>query len=130
MSLAPIVLGSLAQAAVFAALLVVVQPPTGVYAATPAVAGVVAGVSSGRFRSLYVDTGGAALGGTLLSLATAGVVMWQNLAAVPIDARIDLTFLTLLFGVGALIFLLPVAIFVGVVVGHLAAVIRDEMLVS
>lgn len=126
----PILLGSLAQTAVFVALLLFVQPPNVVYATTPAVAGAVAGVSSDRLKSLYVDTGGAGIVGTLLSLGAGGVIAWRNLASVPMDVRIDITLLTVLFGVGSLILLLPVAIGISVVVGQFAAAFRDELTAS
>jgi hypothetical protein len=126
----PILLGGLAQTVAFTALLVVVQPPTPVYVATPAVAGVVAGVSSDRLKSLHLDTGGAGIVGTFLSLGAGGVIVWQNLAGVPTDARIDLTMLMVLFGIGALIVLLPVALLTSVVVGQFTAVLWDELLAS
>lgn len=120
-----ILLGGLAQAATVAVLLVAVQPPALVYAVTPAVAGAVGALLSDRFQSKYVEAGGAGLVGTLLSLGTVGAVAWRNTASLPRDFRIDLTLLTVLIGLGALIFLLPLAVMISVVVGHFAAAVRD-----
>lgn len=123
----PILLGGLAQAAVVAVLLVAVQPPLAVYAATPAVAGVVGALSSGRFQSEYIDAGGAGIVGILLSLGVAGAVAWQNLASLPLTVRIDVTLLTVLWTVGGLIFLLPVGLFTGVIAGYFSVVAWDTV---
>jgi hypothetical protein len=53
------VLGALAQAAVFAVLLVAVRPPPYIYLATPAVAGVVGALPSDRFQGEFVDAKGS-----------------------------------------------------------------------
>ena len=62
------VLGALAQAAVFAVLLVAVRPPPYIYLAIPAVAGVVGALLSDRFQEEFVDAGAAGSIGTLLSI--------------------------------------------------------------
>jgi hypothetical protein len=66
-----IVLGGLAQAAAFAVLLIVVQPPQSVYFLTPVVGGIVGALSSDRFQPEYMDAGGAGVLGTLLSVEVA-----------------------------------------------------------
>lgn len=117
-----IVLGGIIQAVLFAVLLIVVQPPQLVYLLTPAVAGIVGAVSSDRFQSEYIDAGGAGVVGTLLSLGIAAVTAWVNTASLPPDIRIDATFLTVLFGLRALILILPVAVIISTVVGHVATI--------
>jgi hypothetical protein len=124
---APIVLGGFAQAAVVAVLLLAVRPATAVYAATPAVAGAVGGLASDRFQSEYVDAGGAGIVGVLLSLGVAGAVAWRNLAALPPAVRIDLTLLTVLWGLGALTFLLPLGLFVSALVGQFCVLLQETL---
>lgn len=123
----PILLGGLAQAAAVAVLLVAVRPPAAAYAATPALAGVVGALASDRYRSEYVDAGGAGLVGTLLSLGVAGAVAWRNVSALPTSFQIDLTLLTVLWTVGALVFLLPIALFASVLAGHLSVLVRESV---
>ena len=65
------VLGALAQAAVFAVLLVAIRPPLYAYLATSAVAGVVEALLSDRFQEEFVDAGAAGLIGTMLSIGVA-----------------------------------------------------------
>lgn len=127
MRTAPILLGGVVQAILVAVLLIAVQPPLAVYAATPAVAGAVGGLASDRFQSEYVDAGGAGLVGVLLSLGVAGAVAWRNLAALPPAVRIDLTLLTVLWGLGALIFLLPLGLLVSVLVGQFCVLLRETV---
>lgn len=123
----PILLGGLVQAAVVAVLLVAVQPPLAVYAATPAVAGVVGALSSDRFQSEYIDAGGAGMAGILLSLGVAGAVAWQNLSSLPRAVQIDVTLLTVLWTLSGLIFLLPVGLFISVLAGFFSVVARDSV---
>ncbi|EMA53299.1 MULTISPECIES: hypothetical protein [Halococcus] len=118
-------LGGLAQAAVFVVLLVAIQPPTYLYLATPAVAGLVGALLSDRFQKEFVDAGAAGLIGTLLSLCLALVIVWTNTASLPLDVQIDLAFLTLLLGLFVVIVLLPVAMGISVVVGQLAVIAVD-----
>ena len=119
------VLGGLAQVAVFVALILVVQPPTYLYLATPAVAGLVGALLSDRFQKEFVDAGAAGLVGTLLSLCVALVMVWTNTASLPLDVQIDLAFLTLMLGLFVVIVLLPVAVAISVVVGQLAVIAVD-----
>ena len=65
--------------------------------------------------------------GTLLSLVVALVAVWTNTASLPLDLQIDLAFLTLMFGLFAVIVLLPIAVAVSVVVGRIAVVATDEL---
>lgn len=121
------VLGALAQTAVLVVLLVAVRPQPYVYLATPAVAGIVGGLLSDRFQKEFVDAGTAGLIGALLSLVVALVAVWTNTASLPLDLQIDLAFLTLMFGLFAVIVLLPIAVAVSVVVGRIAVVATDEL---
>jgi hypothetical protein len=121
------VLGALAQTAVLVVLLVAVRPQPYVYLATPAVAGIVGGLLSDRFQKEFVDAGTARLIGALLSLVVALVAVWTNTASLPLDLQIDLAFLTLMFGLFAVIVLLPIAVAVSVVVGRIAVVATDEL---
>jgi len=52
---------------------------------------------------------------------------WRNLAALPVAVQIDLTLLTVLWGLGALIVLLPVGLFVSVLVGQLCVLLRETV---
>lgn len=124
------VLGGLAQAAVFAVLLVAVRPPLYIYLATPAVAGLVGALLSDRFQKEFVDAGAAGLIGTLLSLGVGLAVVWTNTASLPLDVQIDLAFLTLALGLFVIIVLLPVAVGISVVVGQLAVVAADGQMTS
>ena len=119
-----VLLGGVAQAALFAVLLVVVQPERNAYVVTPVVAGVVGALLSDRFEAEYIDAGGAGMVGTLLSLGVVVAVVWLNTASLPPDFRIDTTFVTVAYGLGYLLLFLPVAVIVSVVVGRLATVAR------
>lgn len=125
-----IVLGGLTQAVAFAVLLVVVQPPQLVYLSAPAVGGVVGALASDRFQSEYVDVGGAGVVGTLLSLEVVMVTAWPNTVSLPPDLRIDVTFLTLLFGVGALILIIPITVLASAVVGHVTVIVWEMQTTS
>ena len=125
-----IVLGGLTQAVAFAVLLVVVQPPQLVYLSAPAVGGVVGALASDRFQSEYVDAGGAGVVGTLLSLEVVMVIAWPNTVSLPPDLRIDVTFLTLLFGVGALILIIPITVLASAVVGHVTVIVWEMQTTS
>jgi hypothetical protein len=125
-----IVLGGLTQAVAFAVLLVVVQPPQLVYLSAPAVGGVVGALASDRFQSEYVDAGGAGVVGTLLSLEVVMVTAWPNTVSLPPDLRIDVTFLTLLFGVGALILIIPITVLASAVVGHVTVIVWEMQTTS
>ena len=125
-----IVLGGLTQAVAFAVLLVVVQPPQLVYLSAPAVGGVAGALASDRFQSEYVDVGGAGVVGTLLSLEVVMVTAWPNTVSLPPDLRIDVTFLTLLFGVGALILVIPITVLASAVVGHVTVIVWEMQTTS
>ena len=100
------------------------------YLSAPAVGGVVGALASDRFQSEYVDAGGAGVVGTLLSLEVVMVTAGPNTVSLPPDLRIDVTFLTLLFGVGALILIIPITVLASAVVGHVTVIVWEMQTTS
>jgi hypothetical protein len=123
-------LGGLAQVALFVVLLVAVQPPQYVYLSTPVAAGVIGALLSDRFQSEYIDAGGAGLVGSSLSLGAVAVIAWGNTASLPPDLRIDLTLLTVLIGLGVLLFVLPLAVLISTFTGWIAVIAQETRIRS
>lgn len=118
--------GTIAQTLVFVVLLTVIQPPVSVYITTAVIAGVVTGALSDRFESEYIDAGKAGIFGTLLSLAIFISEVWWNNALLPPVFRIDITFITFMYGLGVAIFLLPMVVLLSAGTGHVTAIALDN----
>lgn len=132
----PILVGGVAQAATFTAL--VVGGVTGVagisatllgfplvpFGLAAVVGGVIGGATSERVGSEYVDGGGATGLGAVLSLVAIVAVTWTNLLSLSSAVRIDLSLLVLLFGTMGVVLLLPVLWIVGAVTGQASSVVR------
>ncbi|EMA55731.1 hypothetical protein [Halococcus salifodinae] len=111
--------GAIAQAIIFVIFLTIIHPPPYLYLAAPIAAGIVSAPLSNQYEKEYIDTGKAAIVGTLLSLVALVLIAWWNTAMLPPSFQIDLTFLTLAIGLGIAIVALPIAVLLSASSGHI-----------